>query len=187
MKVVATPFKGVFEIIPTVFADNRGYFFESFKSDMLKKEGINIDWVQENQSFSLKGTIRGLHFQKSPHAQAKLVKVVSGKILDVIVDLRKDQNTFGQVYMKEIDADSHHMLLVPVGFAHGFSVLEDAIFQYKVSSSYHKESEGGIFWNDPSLNIDWKVEEPIVSDKDKALPSFKELFDLNPGGFEWEY
>jgi len=186
MKVIATPFEGVFEIIPTIFEDNRGYFFESFKSNVLMESGIDIDWIQENQSFSKKGTVRGLHFQKPPFAQAKLVKVVSGKVLDVIVDLRENSKTFGQVYTKELDAVSHHMLLVPVGFAHGFSVLEDAVFQYKVSNGYQKDTEGGILWNDPQLNINWQVENPIVSDKDQMLPTFNEYINFDQGGLTWD-
>jgi dTDP-4-dehydrorhamnose 3,5-epimerase len=183
MKVFATPFEGVFEIIPTVFEDERGYFFESFKTEVLKEAGINIEWIQENQSFSKKGTIRGLHFQKAPFAQAKLVKVVTGKVLDVIVDLRKDSSTFGQVYTKELDAILHHMLLVPEGFAHGFSVLEDAVFQYKTSNGYNKSVEGGILWNDPELNIDWRVNEKIISQRDIVLPTFKEFVRTHQGGF----
>jgi dTDP-4-dehydrorhamnose 3,5-epimerase len=186
MKIVATPFEGVFEIIPTVFEDKRGYFFESFKQNVLEEAGIVKSWIQENQSFSKKGTVRGLHFQKSPFAQAKLVKVISGKVLDVIVDLRQGSKTFGKVYTKELDGETHHMLYVPEGFAHGFSVLEDAIFQYKVTNGYNKESEGGILWNDPELNIDWKVESPIVSEKDQILPTLQEFLRLNQGGLAWE-
>jgi dTDP-4-dehydrorhamnose 3,5-epimerase len=187
MKVLSTSFEGVYELIPTVFEDPRGYFFESFKKDALKNEGIDVDWIQENQSFSKKGTVRGLHFQRPPFAQAKLVKVVSGKVLDVIIDIRKDSKTFGKTFSKQLDGEAHHLLLVPVGFAHGFSVLEDAIFQYKVSNPYHKESEGGILWNDPELNIDWMVDQPIVSEKDMILPTFRELMDLNQGGLEWDF
>lgn len=177
-----TPISGLLEILPRIFPDSRGYFFESFRQDWLAHEGINIDWVQDNQSFSQKGTLRGLHFQHTPHAQAKLVRVITGKVLDVAVDLRKDSPTFGQHFSTILDAEQNNLLYIPVGFAHGFSVLEDAIFAYKCSNYYHKSSEGGILWNDPALAIQWKVEQPIISDKDKVWPTLEEFKKLTNGG-----
>lgn len=181
MKINATPIAGLFEITPTVFEDSRGYFFESFRKEMLEKAGIRQDWVQENQSFSKKGTVRGLHFQTGDHAQAKLVSVIQGKVLDVVLDLRKDSQTYGAIYTVVLDAEKHNMLYIPEGFAHGFSVLEDAIFSYKCSAYYHKESEGGILWSDPKLKIDWKVETPILSEKDQLWPTL-ETFTKEKGG-----
>ncbi|WPR75060.1 dTDP-4-dehydrorhamnose 3,5-epimerase [Algoriphagus sp. NG3] len=175
------PLAGVVEIFPRVFEDQRGYFFESYRADWLKSEGITHDWVQDNQSFSQKGTVRGLHFQRGEFAQAKLVRVIQGKVLDVIVDLRKDSSTFGQAFSTILDAKLNNLLYVPVGFAHGFSVLEDAIFAYKCSNYYSKESEGGVFWNDPTLGIDWQVQEPIISEKDAVWPTLEE-FKLSEGG-----
>lgn len=181
MKINATPIAGLFEITPKVFEDSRGYFFESFRKEMLEKAGIKQDWVQENQSFSKRGTVRGLHFQTGDHAQAKLVSVIQGKVLDVVLDLRKDSQTYGDIYTIVLDAEKHNMLYIPEGFAHGFSVLEDAIFSYKCSAYYHKESEGGILWSDPMLKIDWKVETPILSEKDQLWPTL-ETFTKEKGG-----
>ncbi|MBC6365471.1 dTDP-4-dehydrorhamnose 3,5-epimerase [Algoriphagus sp. AK58] len=176
-----TPIPGVFEIFPKVFPDNRGYFFESFRQDWLEKVGISENWVQDNQSFSQKGTVRGLHFQRAPYAQAKLVRVISGKVLDVALDLRKDSPTFGKVYSTILDAEKNNLLYMPAGFGHGFSVLEDAIFVYRCSNYYHKSSEGGILWSDPALGIDWMVESPIISEKDKVWPTLEE-FRIQTGG-----
>ncbi len=177
----STPISGLLEIFPKIFPDSRGYFFESFRRDWLENEGIDVDWIQDNQSFSQKGTVRGLHFQHAPFAQAKLVRVVSGKVLDVVLDLRKGSPTFGRHFSTVLDAESNNLLYVPVGFAHGFSVLEDAVFVYKCSNYYNKPAEGGILWNDPALGIDWRVEEPIVSDKDKQWISLDE-FKIQSGG-----
>jgi dTDP-4-dehydrorhamnose 3,5-epimerase len=182
MKILKTPIEGLFEIYPTIFEDNRGYFFESFKKNELSLHGIDKVWVQENQSFSKKGTVRGLHFQHEPYAQAKLARVLKGKVLDVAVDLRKGSLTYGAVYTKVLDDIQHNMLYVPEGFAHGFSVLEDAIFSYRCSNYYNKSSEGGVIWNDPQLAIDWEVDFPILSDKDQELPTLEELTQLTKGG-----
>ncbi|SDY44291.1 MULTISPECIES: dTDP-4-dehydrorhamnose 3,5-epimerase [Rhodonellum] len=182
MKIVNTPIEGVVEIYPSVFEDNRGYFFESFRKDQLEKNGIPTNWVQENQSFSKAGTVRGLHFQRKPFAQAKLVRVIQGKVLDIGVDLRKDSKTFGKVFSKILDTKDHNMLLLPEGFAHGFSVLEDAVFSYKCSEYYNKECEGGILWNDPELNIDWMVSSPILSEKDMQWPTLEAFRKLSKGG-----
>ncbi len=175
MQVIETPFEGLLEIIPTVYQDSRGWFYESFKETTFKAAGINYSFVQENQSFSKRGVIRGLHFQREPHAQAKLACVLMGKVLDVVVDLRPASPTFGKVYTCVLDGVRRNMLMVPDGFAHGFSALEDSLFFYKCSNFYHKESESGIIWNDPQLAIDWQVKNPIVSEKDQLLPTLDEL------------
>jgi dTDP-4-dehydrorhamnose 3,5-epimerase len=148
----------------------------------LDKLGVHESWVQDNQSFSQKGTVRGLHFQRGAHAQAKLVRVIAGKVLDVAVDLRKGSPTFGQVYSTILDTEKNNLLYIPAGFGHGFSVLEDAVFVYKCSNYYHKDSEGGVLWSDPTLGINWQVAEPIVSDKDQILPTLAEFVDAFQGG-----
>jgi dTDP-4-dehydrorhamnose 3,5-epimerase len=180
--IITTKLDGLVEIRPKIFEDPRGYFFESFRKDWFDEVGISVDWKQDNQSFSQKGTVRGLHFQRAPYAQAKLVRVVQGKVLDVAVDLRKGSPTFGQSHTVLLDAQLHNLLYVPVGFAHGFSVLEDAIFLYKCSEYYHFPSEGGIRWNDPDLGIDWKVSDPIISVKDQKWPSLQEFKEQSGGG-----
>jgi dTDP-4-dehydrorhamnose 3,5-epimerase len=164
----------VFE--PRVFADSRGYFFESFNRQTFAEAGITSTFVQDNESRSNKGVLRGLHYQHAPFAQAKLVRVVAGRVLDVAVDIRKGSPTFGKHFAIELSADNKLQLFIPRGFAHGFSVLEDnTIFQYKCDNFYAKESEGGIFCFDTVLNIDWKLtqEEAIISDKDRELPTFE--------------
>jgi dTDP-4-dehydrorhamnose 3,5-epimerase len=158
--------EGLIEIFPRVFHDERGYFLETYKENIFKENGILEDFVQDNLSFSVKDVVRGLHFQRPPFAQGKLVKVVSGKVLDVAVDVRPNSPTFGQHYSVVLDAIRHNMLYIPAGFAHGFSVIEDAVFSYKCTNPYDKASEGGLLWNCPEINIDWKVENPIVSEKD---------------------
>ena len=175
MQVKETGFDGLVELIPAVFSDNRGWFYEFYKESTLKDAGIDLSFPQENLSFSQKGVIRGLHFQRAPHGQAKLVTVISGSVLDVVVDLRANSRTFGKVYSCNLDSRRKNMLMVPEGFAHGFAALEDSIFYYKCSTVYNKASESGIVWNDAQLNIQWPVSEPLVSDKDKVLPSFEEL------------
>ena len=181
-EIKQTSLPGVLEIFPRVFPDSRGYFFESFRQDWLDKMGVQESWVQDNQSFSQKGTVRGLHFQRGAHAQAKLVRVIAGKVLDVAVDLRKGSPTFGHVYSTILDTEKNNLLYIPAGFGHGFSVLEDAVFVYKCSNYYHKDSEGGVLWSDPALGIDWQVAEPIVSEKDQILPSLAEFADAFQGG-----
>ncbi|MFD2034417.1 dTDP-4-dehydrorhamnose 3,5-epimerase [Belliella marina] len=181
MKIISTPIKGLLELQPNVFEDSRGYFFESFRADTLAAHGIDVKWVQENQSHSSVGAVRGLHFQKGPHAQAKLVRVTQGKVLDVVVDLRKGSETYGQAVSLVLDAKKHNMLFIPEGFAHGFSVLETATFVYKCSNYYNKESEGGILWNDPGLNIDWQVSDPIISEKDCGWNTLEEFTKITGG------
>ena len=172
MKIIETGFDGLYEIEPAVFGDERGYFFESYRKDLSNGLGIKEDFIQDNQSFSVKGTLRGLHYQKNPHAQAKLVSVTMGKVLDVAVDIRNDSPTYGQHHKVILDTQKHNMFLIPAGFAHGFLALEDSVFIYKCSNYYNKASEGGILWNDSLLGIDWNAENPIVSEKDQVLPNF---------------
>ena len=175
MKIIETGFEGLYELEPLVFGDERGYFFESYRRDLSESLGIKEDFVQDNQSFSVQGTLRGLHYQKDPHAQAKLVSVTSGKVLDVAVDIRRHSPTYGRHHKVILDAEKHNMFLIPAGFAHGFLALEDSVFVYKCSNYYHKESEGGIHFNDSELNINWKIPENelIISEKDMILPSLK--------------
>ncbi len=175
MKVVETGFEGLFVLEPRVFADERGYFFESFNSQTFKNNGLDFEWVQDNQSQSRYGVVRGLHFQKPPYAQTKLIRVLKGEILDVVVDLRHDMPTYGKSFSIVLSSQNHLQLLIPKGFAHGFSVLsEEADVMYKCDALYNKESESGILFNDPKLGIDWQVEQDkmVVSDKDLVLPAF---------------
>lgn len=178
MKVTETKLNGCFIIEPTVFGDHRGYFFESFnQKTFAQKTGLEVNFVQDNQSLSNRGVLRGLHFQKGEFAQAKLVRVIKGRALDVAVDLRRDSETYGQHVAIELSEYNQLQLFVPRGFAHGFSVLEDqTIFAYKCDNYYNKESEGGILYNDADLNIDWKLDEAEIqlSEKDTQLNSFHE-------------
>ncbi len=175
MQVKHFTIEGLVEITPAVFKDERGFFFESYSTKKFEEIGIKEQFVQDNQSFSTKGVLRGLHLQKDPHAQGKLVRVISGKVLDVAVDIRKNSPTIGQHVSILLDAERNNMFYIPPGFAHGFVVLEDAVFSYKCTNLYNKQSEGGIIWNDPKLNIDWGVANPNVSEKDIELPTFDEL------------
>lgn len=176
MKVTETKLKGCFIIEPAVFKDTRGYFFESFNQPKFEQlTGQQGAFVQDNQSASTYGVIRGLHFQRGEHAQAKLVRVLEGRVLDVAVDIRESSDTYGQWVAVELTAENNLQLYVPRGFAHGFSVLsETAVFAYKCDNNYNKESEGGICYDDPTLNIDWgvPVSERKLSEKDIVLPLF---------------
>lgn len=172
MEVRPLPLPGLLELVPRKFEDERGYFFESYNQTLFEQLGISDRFVQDNQSFSLCGVVRGLHFQKPPFAQAKLVRVVTGKALDVVVDIRKNSPTYGQVASVELTEDQNNMLYVPAGFAHGFAALTDCVFQYKCSNVYHKESEDGIRFDDPTFRIDWMVNQPNVSAKDLQLGFF---------------
>jgi dTDP-4-dehydrorhamnose 3,5-epimerase len=178
MQIEYTPIEGCFIIHDTFFGDSRGYFFESFnRSTFLEKTGVAIDFVQDNQSNSSRGVLRGLHYQNGEFAQAKLVRVLSGAVLDVAVDLRKDSKTFGQHVAVELTSESRTQFFVPRGFAHGFVVLsEQATFFYKVDNYYHKASEGGIIYNDPDLAIDWQLPtaDLLLSDKDLVLPYLRD-------------
>lgn len=179
MKVIPTKIKGVYIIEPRVFQDSRGYFFESFsKRDFETATGEKIDFVQDNESCSTKGVVRGLHFQKPPFSQSKLVRCVVGKVLDVAVDIRKDSPTYGEYVAVELSEDNHLQFLLPKGMAHGFEVLSDvAIFQYKCDEYYHPEAEGGLDPFDPDIKIDWNVvkENAVLSEKDKKHPRLKEF------------
>ncbi|RDI58360.1 dTDP-4-dehydrorhamnose 3,5-epimerase [Flavobacterium glaciei] len=178
MVIEKTGIEDLLIITPTVYNDDRGFFFEVYNHAKLYENGIKFQFIQDNQSFSKQGVIRGLHFQISPFSQAKLVRVLQGQILDVVVDLRKDSPTYGQHFSVVLSADNNKQLLVPHGLAHGFSVLsETASVMYKVDQVYHKESERGIRYDDPTLAIDWQLDskEVIVSEKDLILPSFNEI------------
>lgn len=178
MKITKTALDGVVIIEPQVFEDARGYFFESWNKAKLEEAGLNYDFIQDNQSKSCYGTIRGIHFQKGEFSQAKLVRVLQGTVLDVAVDLRKDSKTFGKHVAVELSAENNRQLMIPRGFGHGFSVLTPtAVFAYKCDNVYDKASEAGIRFDDPALGIDWKVkpEEAVLSDKDKILPFLKDV------------
>ncbi len=180
MKIESTGLEGCIVIVPRVFKDNRGSFFESYNEESLRESaGITTQFVQDNQSISAKGTLRGLHFQKGEHAQAKLVRVITGRVLDVCVDLRKESLTFGQHFKLILDAVENKQIYIPRGFAHGFIALENnTIFSYKCDNYYNKASESGILYNDRTLNIDWELSEDkfLLSEKDKELLTFEELF-----------
>ena len=174
MKINSTNIDGVYLIKPRIFKDDRGVFFESFNEQIFKKKiDSKLNFVQDNQSLSYKGVLRGLHFQNPPHAQAKLVSVVKGSVIDVVVDLRKDSVTYGKYILEELSEYNNHQLFVPKGMAHGFLTLEDnTIFSYKCSGFYHKESEDSLLWNDSTLNIKWPNSNPILSKKDKNAKKF---------------
>lgn len=176
MKTEKTKIDGVLIITPDVFPDDRGFFFESYNKDRYEAEGIPDKFVQDNFSRSTYGTIRGLHFQIGNAAQGKLCQVISGKVLDVAVDIRKSSPTYGQHVSVELTGDNHKQIWMPPGFAHGFSVLsETAIFSYKCTAMYSKADERAILYNDSDLNINWQVEKPVVSEKDLKSGSFKNL------------
>ena len=179
MNVLRTDIEGVLIIEPTVHGDSRGYFMESFSQrDFVAQTGLEVRFVQDNESRSRKGVLRGLHFQREPHAQAKLVRVVSGRVLDVAVDIRPESPTFGKYVAVELSGTNHRQLFIPKGFAHGYVVLEDdTVFQYKCDDYYHPECEGGIAWNDPQIAIQWPLAESeiILSEKDSNRPTLSEL------------
>lgn len=185
MKVIKTAIEDVVIIEPDVFGDSRGYFFESYSQKKFDEQVRPVRFVQDNESKSKYGVLRGLHFQKGKDAQSKLVRVVKGRVLDVAVDIRKGSPTFGKYVAVELTEDNHRQLFVPRGFAHGFSVLsEEVIFQYKCDNLYAPESEGAIAWNDPDIGIDWQLpaEDVLLSAKDSAHPMLKDaedLFDYN--------
>jgi dTDP-4-dehydrorhamnose 3,5-epimerase len=175
MPFIDTPIPDLKIFEPQVWRDERGYFYESFNEDTFKKEGIHINWVQDNQARSTYGVLRGLHYQAGKYAQAKLVRVILGSVFDVAVDLREDSTTYGQWYGIELSDENHRQLLVPRGFAHGYVCLsEHVIFTYKCDNFYQKSAEGGVLYNDPTLNIDWKIDlkDAILSEKDLELPFF---------------
>lgn len=180
MKVTKTNLEGCLIIEPKIFDDGRGSFFESFNQKIFEeKTGLKTRFIQDNQSISQRGVLRGLHMQKGAFSQAKLVRVIKGKVLDVAVDVRKNSPTFGEHFSIELSDKNNKQLFVPRGFLHGFSVLEDdTIFSYKCDNYYNKDSESGVLYNDPKLNIDWKLkeEEIVLSEKDKYLKLFKDIF-----------
>lgn len=181
MKVIKTAIEDVFIIEPDVFGDARGYFFESYSQKKFDEQVRPVKFVQDNESKSKYGVLRGLHYQKGNDAQSKLVRVVKGRVLDVAVDIRKGSPTFGKYVAVELTEDNHRQLFVPRGFAHGFSVLsEEAIFQYKCDNLYAPQSEGAIAWNDPDIDIDWQLpaEDVLLSAKDAAHPQLKDATDL---------
>ncbi len=179
MKIIETNLKRCFILEPTIFKDERGEFFESFSKKIFEDYlGRSIDFVQDNHSTSRKGILRGLHFQKGKDAQAKLVRVVKGEVLDVVVDLRKESDTFGKYFKTKLSEHNSRSLFIPKGMAHGFLALtEEVIFIYKCDAYYNEESEAGIKYNDPDLNIDWEIDEKLIilSSKDKQLPLWKDL------------
>lgn len=185
MEVIKTDIEGVVIIEPRIFEDERGYFYESFSQREFEEEVCRTTFVQDNQSKSSYGVLRGLHFQKPPHCQSKLVRCIKGAVLDVAVDIRKGSPTFGKHVAVELTEDNHRQFFVPRGFAHGFAVLsKEAVFQYKCDNFYCKESEGAVAWNDPELAIDWRIpaEDILLSEKDRLSKNIAEadyLFDYN--------
>ena len=183
--MIETPIPGVLVLEPRIFGDSRGYFFESFSRREFVQKVMETEFVQDNESRSSFGVIRGLHFQKPPFAQSKLVRVVEGAVLDVTVDIRRGSPTFGRHVAVELSGENHRQVFIPRGFAHGFSVLsESVVFQYKCDNFYAPDSEGALAWNDPDLGIDWRIppEKTILSDKDRRHPRLKDadwLFDYN--------
>ncbi|MGW8185042.1 MAG: dTDP-4-dehydrorhamnose 3,5-epimerase [Candidatus Moraniibacteriota bacterium] len=181
MNIIKTNIEGVLIIEPKVFGDERGFFVETYNLERYKEAGIDLNFVQDNLSSSVKGVLRGLHFQKSPFAQGKLVQVIRGRALDVAVDIRKDSPTYGQHITIELSGENKKQFWIAPGLAHGFLSLEDGtIFSYKCTSLYNPAAEGGLMWSDEKLNIDWKlkengIENPIVSEKDQKNPLFSEL------------
>jgi dTDP-4-dehydrorhamnose 3,5-epimerase len=175
MNIKETKLPGVLVLEPDVFSDERGFFLETWSSTRYEKAGIKGPFVQDNVSFSKKGTLRGLHFQY-PQSQSKLVQILSGEVVDVAVDVRKDSPTFGQWISEVLSDANHRQMYIPSGFAHGYCVTsETAVFSYKCSDFYNPSSEGGIIWNDPDINIDWPMEEPILSPKDADYPRLKDI------------
>ena len=185
MEVIKTEIEGVVIIEPRIFKDDRGYFYESFSQREFEEKVCRTTFVQDNQSKSSYGVLRGLHFQKPPYCQSKLVRCIKGAVLDVAVDIRKGSPTFGKYVAVELSEDNHRQFFVPRGFAHGFAVLTpEAVFQYKCDNFYNKESEGAVAWNDPQLAIDWRIpaDKVLLSEKDKQSKSIKDadyLFDYN--------
>ena len=174
MEFEKTTIEGLFIIKPRIFSDERGYFYESFNKAIFEKNGLDIDFIQDNQSLSHRGVLRGLHFQAPPFQQGKLVRVIQGSVLDVAVDIRTHSASYGKYESVLLSGENKTQFWIPPGFAHGFVTLEDnTIFCYKCTGPYSREYEGAIIWNDPQLNIDWNIEQPIVSSKDQEAELFK--------------
>lgn len=176
MEIVETGIKDLYIIKPDIFYDTRGYFFEGYNEERFRKAGLNMKFVQDNESQSMRGVLRGLHFQKPPYAQGKLVRVVRGVVRDVAVDLRKDSPTYGKWHSVLLTGDDKFMYWIPEGFAHGFVCLEDhTIFTYKCTNFYNKASEGSVRWNDPDIGVKWGIDNPLLSDKDTKAPFLKDF------------
>jgi dTDP-4-dehydrorhamnose 3,5-epimerase len=176
MEIIKTPLAGLLIIKPDVFEDDRGYFFESYSHEKFLKAGMELTFLQDNESKSKRGVLRGLHYQAPPFAQGKLVRVMRGSVMDVAVDIRKDSPTYGKWESILLSGKNKRMYWIPPGFAHGFATLEDdTIFFYKCTNIYSKVSEGSILWNDPDLRIDWGIDEPVISEKDKISPRLKDV------------
>ena len=174
MEIIKPPIEGLLVINPKIFGDDRGYFFECWSEESFVKNGLDLDFVQDNQSLSSKGVLRGLHFQNPPFAQGKLVRVIKGAVLDVVVDIRKESATYGQHFSIELNEENKTIFWIPPGFAHGFITLEDdTIVTYKCTGVYNSASEEALLWSDKDLNIDWGAIKPLVSDKDLVAGSFK--------------
>jgi len=180
MEIIETNLKGVVLIKPRVFEDTRGYFFESYNDAVFSKAGLNLNFVQDNQSLSQKGVLRGLHFQNQPFAQGKLVRVITGSVYDVAVDIRKNSDTYGHWFGQELNEKNKWMMYIPEGFAHGFVTIEDnTVFSYKCTNFYNKASEDCLLWNDEDIGISWPLSDPLLSEKDlegKKFKSFASLF-----------
>lgn len=176
MEVIKTKIEGLLIINPRVFGDVRGYFFESYNDSVFKEHGIDVEFIQDNQSLSNSGVLRGLHFQAPPYDQGKLVRVITGAVLDVAVDIRKNSATYGEHIAIELSEDNKTMFYIPPGFAHGFLTLKDStIFSYKCTNLYNKSSEGTVLWNDSDLNINWNISNPVLSEKDLVGTKFKDF------------
>lgn len=176
MQVIKTPINDLLILLPTVFEDPRGYFFESYNKQLFLNNKIDVEFVQDNQSLSQTGVLRGLHFQNPPYAQGKLVRVIKGAVLDIAVDIRKNSTTYGKHFSIELNEKNKTMLWIPVGFAHGFLTTEnDTIFSYKCTNFYHKQSEDTIYWNDADIGINWGIKNPTLSEKDKTGKKFKDF------------
>jgi dTDP-4-dehydrorhamnose 3,5-epimerase len=176
MELINTGIEGLWVIQPKVFADARGYFFESYNKELFAKNNLNLDFVQDNQSLSHKGVLRGLHFQNPPYAQGKLVRVITGGVYDVAVDIRKNSPTYGKYFGAELTEENKLMMYIPEGFAHGFLTLRDnTIFAYKCTNFYNKASEESIKWNDPAIGVKWNVKDPLLSEKDTGGKDFMDF------------
>lgn len=181
MEVIETKLKGVLVLKPKVFEDARGYFFESYNRNLFLQAGLDLNFVQDNQSLSQKGVLRGLHFQNNPHAQGKLVRVITGAVFDVAVDIRKSSPTYGQWFGQELTEENKWMMYIPEGFAHGFATLKDnTVFSYKCTNFYNKASEDCLLWNDPDIGISWNLENPLLSEKDLQGKRIKDFVSLFP-------
>ena len=176
MKIINPSIDGLLVIQPQAYNDERGYFYEAFRADILKKYGLKVEFVQDNFSKSKKNTIRGMHYQVGKNAQGKLCQAIMGKVLDVAVDIRFNSPTFGKYYKHELSEENHTIIWIPPGFAHGFAALSDeAVFMYRCTAYYSKEDERSILYNDPDININWQIENPLVSEKDKNAKRFKDI------------